>query len=56
MRNGETLPLTAVYKGWEVYQQKLVRAVALLTAEQLELRAAPDLHGLPFYPINIASL
>jgi hypothetical protein len=43
MRNGETIPLTALYKGWEVYQQKLVRIVALLTAEQLELRAAPDL-------------
>ena|SRR2546426_11487350 len=46
MRNGETLPLTAVYKGWEVYQQKLVRVVAPLTAEQLELRAAPDLRSI----------
>jgi hypothetical protein len=27
-----------------------------LTAEQLELKAAPDLRGLPLYPINIASL
>ncbi len=46
MRNGEALPLTAVYKGWEVYQQKLVRAVAPLTAEQLELRAAPDVRSI----------
>jgi len=43
MSNGESIPLTAVYKGWEVYQQKLVRAIAPLTAEQLELKAAPDL-------------
>lgn len=46
MSNGEALPLIAVYNGWQVYQQKLVQAVAPLTPEQLELRAAPHLRSI----------
>jgi len=29
------------YKGWDVYQQRLVAAIAPLTAEQLALRSSP---------------
>lgn len=35
--------LTPFYAGWDVYQKLLAAAVAPLTAEQLDLRAAPDL-------------
>ncbi len=34
------------YKGWEVYQGHLVKALAPLTAEQLALRAAPGLRSI----------
>jgi uncharacterized damage-inducible protein DinB len=35
------LSLAPFYKGWDVYQQRLVAAIAPLTAEQLALRSAP---------------
>lgn len=35
--------LAEIYKGWETYQSYLTKAVAPLTAEQLTLRAAPNL-------------
>ncbi len=31
------------YNGWENYQALLIKAIEPLTAEQLSLRAAPDL-------------
>jgi len=34
------------YDGWNVYHQHLVRAIAPLTADQLELRAAPQLRSV----------
>jgi len=34
------------YKGWEVYQGHLVKAIAPLTAEQLELKISPDLRSI----------
>jgi len=37
----QSLPLATYYRGWERYQQLLTTAVAPLSAEQLELRAAP---------------
>jgi uncharacterized damage-inducible protein DinB len=40
------LPLTTFYKGWDVYQQHLVTAIAPLSAEQLALRAAPHLRSV----------
>src|SRR5262245_1667610 len=39
-------PLGAIYEGWEVYQRYLITAVAPLTAEQLQLRAAPTLRPI----------
>lgn len=35
------LSLSLFYKGWDVYQQHLVEAIASLTAEQLALRSSP---------------
>ena len=39
-------PLSAFFKGWEVYQQRLVTTVAALTPEQLALRAAPNVFSI----------
>jgi uncharacterized damage-inducible protein DinB len=41
-----TEQLASCYKGWDSYQQHLIRAIALLTPEQLHLRAAPQLRSL----------
>jgi uncharacterized damage-inducible protein DinB len=41
----ETLTLAEVYAGWDDFNRKLVEAVAPLTGEQLELRAAPHLRS-----------
>jgi uncharacterized damage-inducible protein DinB len=38
--------LTLFYKGWETYQNLLIKAVAPLSAEQLGLRAAPHLRSI----------
>ncbi len=35
--------LLTFYKGWDVYQDHLIEAIALLTADQLALRAVPHL-------------
>src|SRR6202140_2903525 len=35
------LSLSPFYAGWDVYQQRLVAAIAPLTAEQLALRSSP---------------
>lgn len=37
------ISLAPLYKGWDVYQQHLVKAIAPLSPEQLTLRAAPHL-------------
>jgi uncharacterized damage-inducible protein DinB len=34
------------YKGWDVYQGHLVKAIEPLTAEQLELRISPNLRSI----------
>jgi uncharacterized damage-inducible protein DinB len=39
-------PLSAVYDGWRTYQGALTRALEPLTAEQLDLRAAPHLRSV----------
>lgn len=36
------LSLSLFYKGWDVYQQRLVAAIAPLTSEQLALRSSPQ--------------
>src|SRR5947209_13944229 len=35
-------PLNVFYENWKVYADKLAKAIAPLTAEQLALRAAPN--------------
>jgi uncharacterized damage-inducible protein DinB len=34
------------YKGWEIYQEHLVRAIEPLTAQQLELKISPHLRSI----------
>src|SRR2546421_6262479 len=41
-----TLSPWSFYKGWDVYQGHLVKAIAPLTPEQLELRISPDLRSI----------
>src|SRR6266566_10020334 len=41
-----TLASWNFYKGWEVYQEHLVRAIEPLTAEQLELKISPHLRSI----------
>lgn len=38
--------LSTFYKGWDVYQDLLVKAIAPLSPEQLALRAAPHLRSI----------
>src|SRR5258708_39415679 len=38
--------LAAFYENWEVYQGLMVRAVTPLTAEQIDLRAVPNLRTI----------
>src|SRR5690242_17329282 len=42
----DTSSVWKFYKGWDVYQGHLVRAVEPLTLEQLELRIAPHLRSI----------
>lgn len=38
--------LAALYKGWDVYQQQLVKTIAPLSTEQLALRVTPQLRSI----------
>lgn len=40
------MPLTMAYAGWDNYQRLMAAAIAPLTAEQLALRAAPQLRSI----------
>ncbi len=42
----ESFTLTTIYTSWKVYQDHLRESLAPLTAEQLALRAAPDLRSI----------
>src|SRR2546427_7116393 len=42
----ENPTLATFYKGWEDYQDLLAKAIAPLSAEQLALRAAPNLRSI----------
>jgi uncharacterized damage-inducible protein DinB len=47
------LPLSIYYKGWDVYQQKLVSTIAPLTPEQLDLRTAPHMWSVGFLATHV---
>jgi uncharacterized damage-inducible protein DinB len=42
----DNFTLTTFYTSWKAYQDHIKGALAPLTAEQLELRAAPQLHSI----------
>ncbi|MEO7022145.1 MAG: DinB family protein [Ktedonobacteraceae bacterium] len=48
-----TFPLAPFYKGWDGYQQQLVRALAPLSAEQLTLHTAPHLRSVGIIATHI---
>jgi len=41
-----SISVSTFYRGWKDYQDLLIKAVALLSAEQLSLRAAPNLRSI----------
>jgi len=41
-----TLSVWNFYKGWDTYQNHLIKAIEPLTAEQLELKISPDLRSI----------
>ena len=45
--------LAPLYKGWDEYQEQLVKAISPLTAEQLVLRAAPHLRSVGMIAAHI---
>ena len=45
--------LATLYKGWDVYEGQLVKAVSPLTVEQLALRAAPHLRSVGMIAAHI---
>ncbi len=49
------LPLVTFYKGWDVYQQHLVTAIAPLPPDQLALRAAPHLWSIGMITAHIVA-
>jgi len=49
-----TIPLTAVFEGWEGYNRSLIHAVEPLTVEQLGFRPAPGLRSVGQVAAHIA--
>ena len=47
--------LSLFYKGWDVYQQRLIAAIAPLTAEQLTLRNTPQNWSIGMYVTHIVA-
>jgi uncharacterized damage-inducible protein DinB len=45
--------LAGIFDGWGAYQEKLAKAVAPLTAEQLTLRVAPNLRSIGEIALHI---
>src|SRR5947199_10580676 len=41
-----TLTVWNFYKGWDTYQNHLIKAIEPLTAEQLELKISPNLRSI----------
>ena len=52
----QPLSLSIFYKGWDVYQQRLVEAVAPLTPEQLALRSSPQNWSVGMLGAHIVAL
>ncbi len=50
-----SLSLAPFYKGWDVYQQHLITAIAPLSAEQLALRAAPHMWSVGMIATHIVA-
>jgi uncharacterized damage-inducible protein DinB len=42
----QQLSLFPLYKGWDTYQELLIKAIEPLSLEQLSLRAAPQLRSI----------
>jgi uncharacterized damage-inducible protein DinB len=55
MKNMINAPTVAApyYQGWDVYQQHLIDVITPLTAEQLDLRAAPHLRSVGMLATHI---
>ncbi|GAC1634299.1 MAG: hypothetical protein NVS4B7_21040 [Ktedonobacteraceae bacterium] len=51
-----SISLATIYKGWDVYQQQLVKAIAPLSSEQLALRAAPQLRSVGIIATHIVAV
>ncbi len=48
--------LASVYKGWDVYQNHLIHALAPLSPEHLTLSAAPDLRSIGMIATHIVAV
>ena len=42
----QQVSLLPLYKGWDVYQEQLIKAIEPLSEDQLSLRAAPQLRSI----------
>ncbi len=42
----QQIPLLPLYKGWDTYQELLIKAIEPLSPDQLSLRAAPQLRSI----------
>lgn len=51
---GPPAVLATIYAGWEAHQARLMNAVGALSAEQLALRAAPNLRSIGEIAVHIA--
>ncbi|MGI8588003.1 MAG: DinB family protein [Chloroflexia bacterium] len=51
----DNIMLDTIYKNWEKYQNGLIEALSPLTAEQLALRAAPNLRSVGELATHIVS-
>jgi uncharacterized damage-inducible protein DinB len=45
--------LISLFKGWDIYQQQLVKSIAPLSTEQLALRAASQLRSIAMISAHI---
>lgn len=51
----QNLSLSSYYRGWNVYQQHLVKMIEPLSVEQLALRAAPHLWSVGMVATHIVA-
>lgn len=50
----ESFTLTTIFDSWKQYQEHIASAIAPLTAEQMTLRAAPDMRSIGGLALHIA--